>query len=254
MRGAFTIARRELRGALLTPSFFLLASSFAVLAGFCFFSLVRQFNALAAHTAIRPDEKVNFNEDLIVPYFNIIRVFVLFFVPLLSMRFFPPERRQGTFELLVTSPISVGDIVWGKFLGGAFLLVGLLFLAFLFPAVLLFVVDPERLPVVVGFAGLVLFSLAYLAIGEAVSSFSRNELTAGGMALVLLFLLHVCDAPADDLAPGISFVLRYSAPTIHAENLIRGVVVARDVIYFFSLIAIGIFFSYRGLERERWRA
>lgn len=253
MKDAFAIAAREIRATFTTPVFYVLSAALTVLAGFFFFSILSQFNTVLQRAALDPELVPSLNDRVVEPYYRLLEAVLIFLVPILSMRTLSDEKRSGTFELLMTSPVSVGDVVWGKYLAQCILLSALLLLTLIFPLVLSVVSDPELSPILVGFLGLLIAGWAFMAIGIGVSCCTTQSVVAGVITLVTLLILHVLDAPADDLGTGVSAVLRYLTPTNHAAEMLRGVLASGDLIYFFSLGALGLFAAARGLDAERWR-
>jgi ABC-2 type transport system permease protein len=180
-------------------------------------------------------------------------VILVFLVPLLTMRIVAEEKRRGTFELLITSPVSVSEIVLGKFLSLSVVLVVMLLITFIFPLLLMVYGAPEVPPIMSGFVGVVLCALGFASIGMAVSSFTENQIVAGVSSMVVLLLLYVIQAPAESLGGVTAEVLRYLSPIDQVQQFLRGVISLRSLTYFLSLILIGLFLSHRALEAHRWR-
>src|SRR5262249_5030415 len=122
MRNTLTIAGRELRSYFSSPVAYVLIAAFLALAGYFFFAILSAFNQmLAIYSMMRNPEmlqRYNLNEMVIRPLLGNMAVLLIFIVPALTMRMFPEEKRAGTYELLLTSPVRIGEIVAGKFLGG----------------------------------------------------------------------------------------------------------------------------------------
>ncbi len=253
MRNSLTIASREIRSSFVTPLAYAVFAGFLVLSAFFFFSLLQQFNTLVMQSAMLRDVNTSLNEWVITPYYQTLEIVLIFLIPVLTMRVVAEEKRSGTFELLATSPISVAELVLGKFLGVAFVTTVMLLLSFLFPLVLINFADPETLPVFVGFLGVLLFSLAYVAIGVAVSSCTKSQTVAGVISLVTLLVLYIVDAPADKIGGTTATVLKYLAPSSHTEMFTKGVLAGADIVYFLSLIVAGLFVANRVLDAQRWR-
>ncbi len=195
----------------------------------------------------------NLNQVVVEGLFQTMLVVLVFLIPLLTMRIIAEEKRRGTFELLITSPVSVYQVVMGKFLSLATVIVAMLLISFIFPLLLIFFGNPEVPPIISGFFGVVLCALAFASIGMAVSSFTENQIVAGVSSMVVLLLLYVIQAPAESLGGTAAEVLRYMSPLDQVQNLLRGVVSLKSITYFLSLIVLGVFLSQRALEAHRWR-
>lgn len=198
-------------------------------------------------------EAPNLNQWVIEGLFHTLTVVMVFLIPLLTMRLIADERKNGTFELLVTSPLSISQIVIGKFLGVATVILTMTLLAFCFPLILCIFGDPEIAPVFSGYLGLLLTALAFASIGMAVSSFTENQIVAGITSMVTLLLFYVINSPAESLGGVAADILNYISPVMQLQDLIRGVISLQSIIYFFSLIILGLYLSVQALESYRWR-
>ena len=245
------IANKEFRSSLLTPRAYVLAAGTLCLAGYFFFRLLIGYNESLPQIALSPDASPSLNEWVITPYFRTLQFLLVFLVPILTMQSFAEERERGTFELLATSPIKVSQLVWGKFLGVMFVLVTILILTFVFPGSLLLLADPEPLATFIGFFGVLLFALAFAALGLAVSAASPSQGVAAIAGFIVLLMLYVVDAPSVSMGGSVAKALVYASPSNRVELLMKGVIDAGDIIYFLSVIAVGLFASHRFLERER---
>lgn len=253
MRNAMTIAGREIRSSFVTPLAYAVAAGFVVLSGFFFFSLLQQFNTIVMQSAMSPDMNPSLNQWVVTPFYQTLEVVLVFLIPILTMRSFADEKRSGTFELLVTSPITIGALVLGKLLGMLVIVFLILGLAFVFPCSLMFFASPEVPPILIGFFGLCMFSASYCALGIAVSACTKNQTIAGVISVVLALVLYVIDAPAEKIGGVTGEILTYLAPATHTQLLTKGVLSGVDIVYFASLLLLGLFMANRVLEAQRWR-
>ncbi|RMG40447.1 MAG: hypothetical protein D6719_10935 [Candidatus Dadabacteria bacterium] len=257
MRNIVAICKRELLAYFVSPGAYLILSGFLLCAAYFFFNLLATYNFMVARASQMPMavglERFNLNQWVIEGYLQTLIVLMLFLVPLLTMKALTEEKRTGTFELLVTSPVSVKQIIFGKYLGIVFMLLIMCAAAFVYPLLLYVYGDPEILPVLSGCLAVLLSSLAFAAVGLAVSSFSSSQMVAGITTMVLLLMLYVIHAPAESLGGTLAGVLKYFSPMVQAEEMVRGVITLRSCLYFASLILLGLFFAERGLDRYRWR-
>ena len=196
---------------------------------------------------------LNLNQWVIEPYFKTLIILTLFLLPILTMRSFTEDKRNGTFELLMTSPIQISELVLGKYIAVALVVSVMHLFALLFPSSLIFLAQPEALPIVIGFLGLLLFSLALTAIGIAISALVKTQAVAGVLSLVVFLLLYVVNSPAEHLDSMSAQVLEYLAPSTHTELLLKGVLDSSDLIYFLSLGLFGLFLANKALETVRIR-
>ena len=253
MRTLFTIAAKDIRSSFVTPVAYVAIAGFILLAGFFFFTLLQQFNSISAQAAMFKDINPNLNEFVVNPYYSTMQIVLIFLVPLLTMRSFAEERSHGTFELLMTSPTTPTALVWGKFLAVSVVCSLMLLLSLVFPGMLVIYSDPETMPLFMGFFGLLLFALSFCAIGVAISSFTSSQAVAGVVSLVTLLIFYVIDAPANQLSGPLQSFFKFISPTQHTEMLLKGVIHSSDVLYFISVILIGLFVANRVVDAQRWR-
>ena len=256
MRNIWAICKRELLAFFVSPIAYFVITGFTLLVGFFFFnhlSYFAQMVEMSAMISLRGRDLPNLNQTVIEGVYHTMVVILVFLIPLLTMRTIAEEKKKGTFELLITSPVSVSQIVLGKFLSIAIVLIIMLSVNLIFPALLMKYGNPEVLPIVSGFLGLVLCSLGFASIGMAVSSFTENQVVAGVVSMVTLLLLYVIQAPAESLGGTAADVFRYLSPVDQLQDLLRGIITLKSITYFVSLIVIGLFLSQRALEAYRWR-
>ncbi len=259
MRNILAIWRRELLSFFVSPVAYFVITGFVLLGAYFYFTILFYFNVMLARYNAMPyafgQMSPNLNQLVVEPYFKTLIVILVFLIPLLTMRVIAEEKKSGTFELLVTSPVTVRQIVLGKFLGLATVVVAMMLLVFALPA-LLFVYGepgPEPYPVFSGLLGLTLIGISFAAIGMAVSSFTENQIVAGISSMVVLLLLYVVHSPAESLDGVAKQVLEALSPLMQSEDLMRGVISLKSIVYFASLIVLGMFASERALEAHRWR-
>ena len=259
MRNVLAICRRELLSFFVLPVAYFVITGFILLAGYFFFNLLGTFNVLLSRYSMMRfgglPPQLNLNQFVVEGYYHTLMVVLVFLVPLLTMRLVAEERRRGTFELLVTSPLSVSQIVLGKYLGVSVVIFLMMLSVACFPLLLcLFSTpSPEIYPILSGFLGLLLSGLMFAAVSMAVSSFTENQIVAGVSGMVVLLLLYVIHAPAESLGGVAGDVLLYLSPVMQVRDLLQGVISLKALVYFFSFILLGLFMSQRALESYRWR-
>ena len=171
----------------------------------------------------------------------------------MTMRSIAEERRAGTMELLLTSPITTGQLVLGKFLGLATFVSLVVGSALAYGWILAQFGNPEVAVMMLGYFGLWLMSLVFVAIGIFASSLTENQIIAAVTGLVIMLLLFMIAWPAEDASPGLAKALEYLSITAHFDALVRGVLSTNDLVYFLSMIAGWLFLTQRSVESLRWR-
>src|SRR5258708_2334301 len=146
MRNIYAIFRRELLSFFVSPIAYFVITGFVLLGGYFFFNLLTMFNTMVVRFAAIPGraqyDAPNLNQWVVEPFYQPLIVVLVFLIPLLTMQALAEEKRRGTFELLATSPISVGEIVLGKFLGLATVLAIMIAMIFFFPLFLVIFSEP----------------------------------------------------------------------------------------------------------------
>ncbi|HEX7406274.1 MAG TPA: ABC transporter permease subunit [Candidatus Binatia bacterium] len=257
MRNAFTIAGKELRSYFVSPIAYVVLTGFMLLGGWFFFNLLARFNfLLTIYSAMRNPEAqthLNLNDFVIAPLLHNLSVVLVILVPVITMRSFAEEKRSGTYELLMTSPLSITEIVAGKFLGALAFLLVMIGLTGIYPLILLMYGNPEMGIIAAGYLGLLLLATAFLTVGLLTSSFTENQIIAAVSCLVLLLLMYVISWPADTAGPVLGAVLKYVSLTEHFGEMVKGIIDTKDLVYFASVILLALFLTQRSVESVRWR-
>ena len=180
---------------------------------------------------------------------------LFFFIPALTMRMIAEENKAGTIELLITKAITDSQIVLGKFL--ACLLLVIIALACTIP----YYITVSQLGnvddggVIGGYIGLILMSAAYIAIGLFASSLTTNQIVAFLAALFIAIFFHwLFDVLGSNATGTIGEVLGYLSTRSHFESMSRGVVDSRDLIFFLSIITLGLLLSQAMLSKRNWHS
>ncbi len=257
MKNILAIAAKDLRSQFVSPIGYVVLTGFVLLGGWFFFNLLARFNFLLnLYLQMRNAEgmqTLNLNEFVINPLLQNLSVVLVILVPIITMRSFAEEKRSGTYELLMTSPISVTQIVAGKFLGAFVFVLLMVLLTGVYPLVLLLFGNPELGVVLSGFLGLLLMATGFVSVGLLTSSLTDNQIIAAVSCLVTLLLLWLISWPAETAGPTMGAILRYLSITEHFANLVRGIIDTSDLVYFASLILLALFLTQRSVESLRWR-
>lgn len=255
MRNVWIIWQKELRSYFVSPIAYLLLAMFAVIFGFFFWNIVGYFVFTGMESQMRGEMfPMNINEQVIRPLLSNVGVIGLFFIPMITMRLFSEEKRSGTIELLVTSPVRDGEIILGKWLA-ALSLYGVLLLLTALNFVFLFKYgNPDWKPLAIGYLGLLLQAGALLAIGMFISTLTKNQIIAGAATFGVCLLLWVLEWVSGYETATWAQVLSYLSVVTHIGSFSKGLLDSKDAVYYVTLTFLGIFFTARSLESLRWRA
>lgn len=255
MNNILAIAHKELKSYFASPIAYIVIGFSAILFGWFFVNLLYYFDriSLQAGMGFGGAPTVNVNQMLISPLFLNVSVILLFTLPLVTMRTYSEEKRTGTIELLLTSPLTDLQIVIGKFLGGLVLYAGMLAVTLVHIAFLFAFGNPEWRPVATGYLGLLLMGGCFLSLGLFISSLTRNQIIAGMVTFAVFLFFWVVNWIATFSGPTAQTVLNYLSITEHLNDFTRGVVDTKHLVYYASFIAFSLFLTVRAVDSERWR-
>jgi ABC-2 type transport system permease protein len=253
MRNVTAIAGKELRGYFASPIGYVLIGFFALIFGYFFYALLAFFDRQSMQMMGGPGGSLNVNQMLISPLLMNATVIMLLVFPLITMRTYAEEKRSGTMELLLTSPITDVQIILGKFLGALALFAAMLAVTLVHMGVLFMFGRPEWKPIATGYLGLLLMGGSFLSLGLFISSLTRNQIVAGMITFSVFLLLWVINWVATFMGPTAQTVLNYLSITEHFDDFAKGIIDTKHVIYYLSFIAMGLFLTVKSVDSERWR-
>ena len=236
MSPALVISRREIRTYFNSAVAYIVVTVFTVLTGYLFF------------TQLFVEKQADMRG-----FFNIMPLLFMFMVPAITMRLLADEKSSGTLELLITMPVRDWEVVVGKFLAAMALLCTAIGLTLVFAFTVRGLGPLDRGPAIGGYLGLVLMGGAYVAIGVMASSLTRNSIVSFILAFAICFALFLLGKLTQFLPHSWQALVSYLAIDGHFENIGRGVIDTRDLIYYFSVIGVGLLIATLSLESRRWK-
>ncbi len=255
MTNVWVICRKELRSYFASPIAYAVMALFALIFGLVFFSATREFVNMGFRSQMMGGSPpMNVNEYIIRPLLGFAGTITLFLVPLISMRLIAEEKRNGTIELLLTSPIQDFSIILGKWLGAMFLYLFVLGMSMLNIAFLFAWGKPDWKPVLVAYLGLLLQGGCLLAIGTLISAMTSNQIIAGGAAFFVSLALYMLSWFTEYDSTTALRVLNYVSIVPHMENFSKGVLDLKDSVFYVSFIFLALFLTARQMESLRWRS
>ncbi len=229
------IWRREMRSYFASPSAYIVLAVFLLITGW-FFTL-NLFKENLAHMR---------------SIFDILPFLLVVFAPAIAMRLISEERKSGTLELLVTMPVRDFDVIFGKFLAAFSLYAVALLFTFFYPFTIITLGDAQVGGIVAGYVGLLLLGGAYLAVSLLGSALTENQIVAFILSFALCAVLAILVFAAIVIPPPVADVIQYLSSTYHFQNIARGVIDSRDVIYFLSLIFISLLLASRAMIQRKF--
>ena len=234
MRGARQIFKRDFKVYFISPIAYIVISIFLVLSGWFFFATFFLFNQA---------EMRNF--------FGLLPVLFSLVVPAVTMRLFSEELNTGSYELLLTLPVSVTDVVIGKF-AAAVAFVGLMLLPTLSYGVFVsFHGDLDWGPVLGGYLGAFLLGATFASVGLFASSLTRNQIIALIVGMSVCFFLTLIDKMLFFLPESFIGILQFLGADFHFQNISRGILDSRDILYFLSVCFVSLYGTYLVIQEKK---
>ena len=254
MNNILAIAHKEVKAYFDSPIAYIVIGFFALLFGYFYIALLSFFTSQSMQMAAMGGEgSMNINQQLITPLFLNASVILLFVLPSITMRTYSEEKRSGTIELLLTSPITDLQIILGKFLGAMALYCAMLAVTVVHLAVLFIYGNPEWRPVVTGYLGLLLLGGCFISVGLFISSLTKNQIVAGMVTFAVFLFLWVINWIGSFAPPMIGQLTTYLSIIDHYDDFGKGVIDTTHVIYYLSFITFGLFLTAKSVDSERWR-
>jgi ABC-2 type transport system permease protein len=250
-----TICNKEMQSYFRSPIAYTVIALWALIGGFFFYFGLSFFVKRSIESAMTGQSfPMNINEWIVRPLLSNVNVVALFLIPMITMRLFAEEKRSGTIELLMTSPINDLEIVLGKWLAALGLYSIMLLVSLLHMSILFRYGSPDWRPLLVGYLGLLLQGGCLLAIGTFVSTCTSNQIVAGAIGFAISLLLFVLNWVSEFGSTVTDRVIGYLSVQQHFESFSKGVIDSKDVIFYVTMITLGLFLTSRSLESVRWRA
>jgi ABC-2 type transport system permease protein len=233
MKQAVHIFRKEFSGYFISPIAYIVISIFLVVTGWFFFSTFFLFN------------QANLRN-----FFSLLPMTFSFVVPAMTMRLFSEELNIGSYELLLTMPITFHDVIIGKFLASIAFIAAMLVPTIAYPVSVSLMGQLDWGPVIGGYFGAILMGGAFAAIGLFASSLTRNQIIAFIVGTAICFSLTVVDKMLFFLPKTMLGVMSYLGIGYHFQNISKGIIDSRDIIYFLSVAFLGLYGAYLSMQEK----
>lgn len=218
------IFKKEFKSYFVSPIAYIVISVFLLVTGWFFFSTFFIYNQADLRN-----------------FFSLLPLIFAFIVPAITMRLFSEELNVGSYEILMTMPVTFTDVVFGKFMAAAFFVAAMLVPTLSYPVFVSFMGQLDWGPVIGGYIGAFLLGAAYAAIGLFASSLTRNQIIAFIIGVAVCFVLTLIDKMLFFFPVTIVTLLEYMGADFHFQNISKGVIDSRDIIYFISVIFISLY-------------
>ena len=259
MKNIWAIYRKEMGHYFVSPIAYVFIGLFLILSAYFFnffLTAIIQQSLSAQMEGLRYGMSQNMDvpSEVMRAFFGLLSTLVLFITPILTMGVYAEERKRGTMELLMTSPVTETEIVLGKFLA-SFSLFALMLLPTLSYLVFMYVhsdpLPPWRV-LVAGYAGILLLGASLTALGTFISSLTENQIIAAVLTFAAFLLVWVLDI-GHNASGTVASVLTYLSVIRHYEDFTRGVIDTTALVYYGSFVFLFVFLTIRSVDSMRWR-
>lgn len=254
MNQSLLLARKDLAILFRSPLAYLIMACFLAVTGYFFVSMIGYYELVGLQLMRNPGMSDFTPTQMIFPtYLSNASVVLLFVLPLLTMRGFSEEKRMGTFEVLISYPLTETQLVVGKLFALAVFLLALLVGSGLSLVLLNFFASLEPLPILSGYLGAFLMGLSFLSLGLFLSSLTENQMLSALFAFAALLILWMLSYATEmGAAPWLKHVAELS-PVTHLKGFTEGVIEASDLVYYLGFTLAFGFLNVLSLENQRWR-
>lgn len=233
MRQVAHIFRKEFSAYFISPIAYIVISIFLLVTGWFFFATFFLFNQANLRT-----------------FYTLLPVVFAFVIPAITMRLISEELNIGSDEILLTMPVTYGDVILGKFLASLALIMAMLIPTLAYPLTVSFMGQLDWGPVVGGYVGAVFLGAAFSAVGLFASALTRNQIIAFIIGLAICFTLTLIDKMLFFLPQSLLGVFSYLGADFHFQNIAKGIIDSRDILYFISVCFVGLFGAHIALNQK----
>jgi len=255
MQNILAIWQREMRSYFVSPIAYAVLTVFLFLTGLFFFgnlTEVVQYTMTQAQTG-QGTQPIDVPAYVTQSLFRTTSVILLFLVPMLTMGLFSEEKKRGTIELLLTTPVGHFQAMIGKYLASLTFLLILFVSSWITISVLFIYGQPDWKVILSGYLGMFLYGAALLALGLFISTLTENQVVAVVSTFGVTLLLWLISALSSSAEGATKSVIEYLSVISHLDDFIKGVIDTSHVIYYLTFAFVGLFLAYRSLESMRWK-
>ena len=233
MRQVTHIFRKEFSAYFVSPVAYIVISIFLLVTGWFFFSTFFIFNQANLRT-----------------FFTLLPIVFAFVIPAITMRSIAEELNVGSDEILLTMPVTHADVILGKFFASLAFIIAMLIPTLAYPLTVSFMGQLDWGPVLGGYIGAVFLGAAFTGVGMFASALTRNQIIAFIIGLAICFTLALIDKMLFFLPQSLLGVLSYLGADFHFQNIAKGIIDSRDILYFVSVCFVGLFGAHLALQQR----
>jgi len=234
MQQILAILTKELKDYFISPIAYIVISVFLLVTGWFFFATFFLYNQADLRN-----------------FFSLLPIIFSFVIPAITMRLFAEERHVGSYEILFTLPLSTTGIIAGKFLAGVIFMGVALLPTIAYPIFISFLGQLDWGPVLGGYIGAILLAAAFTAIGLLASSLTRNQIIAFIVGMIICFALTLIQHMLFFVPRWLLRVVGNLGVELHFQNIAKGIIDSRDILYFVSIIFISLYGTYIAIQEKK---
>lgn len=233
MRQVTHIFNKEFKAYFVSPIAYIVISVFLIVTGWFFFTTFFLYNQATLRN-----------------FFALLPTIFSFVVPAVTMRLFSEELNVGSYETLLTLPVTFQDVILGKFLAAVVFVAAMLIPTLAYPVAISFLGQLDWGPVLGGYVGALLLGAAFSAIGLFASSLTRNQIIAFILSMAICFSLTLIDNMLFFLPQPVLSLMQYMGTNFHFQNISKGILDSRDILYFLSISFVGLYGAHLALQEK----
>lgn len=233
MRQVIHIFNKEFKDYFISPIAYIVISVFLIVTGWLFFSTFFLYNQVSLRN-----------------FFSLLPLIFSFVIPAITMRLFSEEINIGSYEILLTMPVTFKDVIFGKLLAGIAMVVSMLLPTFTYAITVAFLGELDWGPIIGGYFGAILMGAAFTSIGLFASSLTRNQIIAFIIGMAICFGLTLLDKMLFLFPGSILGVIGYIGADFHFQNISKGIIDTRDIVYFISVMFISLYGAQLAMQEK----
>ena len=254
MNKTWIITWRDFKSNFTSPIGYIFVTAFLGLLGYMFFYNLYHFNLQnLQYQQFNMGKGVSISDGIVRPLFGNMNVLLFIIMPFLTMRLFAEEKKIHSLELLMTSPVTITQMVLGKFLSAFLVLALMLALTVFYPIVLAVTGNPDPGPIVGGYVGTLLMGACFIAIGVFCSSLTENQIIAASLSFGFILFFWLVGWASQSLGSTMGEFVNYLSLITHYNNFSKGLLDTSDLVFYLSFIGVWLFLTHRVLDSYRWR-
>ncbi|MBN1906618.1 MAG: ABC transporter [Deltaproteobacteria bacterium] len=233
MNKCWNIFKKEFRAYFVSPIAYIVIAIFLLVTGWFFFTTFFLYNQADMRN-----------------FFTLLPLVFAFIVPAITMRLFSEELNTGSYEILLTMPVTFTSVVIGKFMAAVGFIISMLVPTISYPIFISFVGKLDWGPVIAGYIGAIMLGAAFSAVGIFSSSITRNQIIAFITGTAICFALTLVERIMFFVPSSLVTVIEYLGANVHFQNVAKGVIDSRDILYFVSVSFIALYGANLVIQRK----